>query len=245
MSGNVAAAEGTTTTTTATGVDRYVDALYELLAGGVEPQSGVTLRRVEVVLHEHARSPKSVDELKAFFEEGGLSLTAPEVAEGSLRLLDPIPAVEPPPAALNAEALETFAEAGEDVTLPSVALPAAAVPPVAPPPPAAPELPAVADLAIAEGSKRRAPTWLPAGLAAIAFGLGAAGVVGYVVVSGLQDDLSRAQQEAASNRAAIERLGEQTSEIRRDVGETGETMRRFERKNDVLLDALLPAPLDP
>lgn len=220
MSGMVAT-QRDAETTTAEGVDRYVDTLYELVASGVSPSPDLSLTRVERYLHEHARSAKSLEALRGFFDEYGLTLASADPARPALQVLEPIPAVEPPPPAIHAAGLQHLEDASDDATLPKVALPSPGDRPYS----------------------VRTP-WLPWALAGAAVVVGAVGTWGYLTMTGLRSELSRAQAQAADNRSAIQALGEQATEIRRDVGETGETLRRFERKNDVLLDALLPAPLE-
>ncbi len=49
-----------------------LDVLYEVLAQGVPAGSRLTTAEVERFLHEHARSPKSVEQMLAFFAEHSL-----------------------------------------------------------------------------------------------------------------------------------------------------------------------------
>jgi hypothetical protein len=60
------------------GESELLDVLYEVLAQGVAPGSPLTTAEVEQFLHEHARSPKSLADMLAFFERHGLPRTPGE-----------------------------------------------------------------------------------------------------------------------------------------------------------------------
>lgn len=65
-----------------------LDILYEILASGLEPESAtVSSEDIETFLHQHARSPKTRDEMEAFFRQGGLPMQFDNFARDSgLRL---------------------------------------------------------------------------------------------------------------------------------------------------------------
>jgi hypothetical protein len=80
------------------------DTLYDILAAGVDPMAAPgTLEAVQVLLHEHARAPKSQAELLAFFENRGLSTSrgaVPIDASFALPTIE-LPDVEAGPAAIG------------------------------------------------------------------------------------------------------------------------------------------------
>ena len=86
-------------------VQELEDALYDILAVGVDP--GVapgSLQAVQLLLHEHARSPKSQLELLAFFEQHGLPTARAALDLPGAGFALPsftLPEVEPSPAAIG------------------------------------------------------------------------------------------------------------------------------------------------
>jgi hypothetical protein len=92
-------------------VQELEDALYDILAVGVDP--GVapgTLQSVQLLLHEHARSPKSQLELLAFFEKHGLPTARAAFESPGAGFALPsfsLPDVEPSPAAISGMHLDS------------------------------------------------------------------------------------------------------------------------------------------
>lgn len=199
------------------GCEAYLDTLYEILATGVEPPEGAALERIEGFLHEHARNAKSQEEFVAFFERMALEVRPPGEARAPLRVLEPLPAVEPPPPAFAEPVLPELEADVDDVTHPAIQVSARA---------------------------ERHSQAFSIVAALLLLGVGAILGWGYVAMSQLRADVARAQAQAADNRIAIEQVEERADEIRAQVDETAAVIRRFERKSDVLLDALLPAPVE-
>jgi hypothetical protein len=88
----------------AAGEAELLDVLYEVLAQGVPPGSELTTADVERFLHQHARSPKSIDEMLAFFRCYNLPTSAEaygaddelrELASGLHRDRGPVSSVLP------------------------------------------------------------------------------------------------------------------------------------------------------
>ena len=198
---------------------RFLDTLYDITATGVEPGGGVALSEIEVFLHEHARSPKSLTDFQTFFAQHGLTTRSEQLEPGLPRILEPLPAVEPPPPALGAPAVPDDDE--DDVTRPGT-LGAPAV--------------------------RRGASGMPASLLMVACAvllLLAGGTAAYTIVAlgEMRAEIARTQAQSADNHSAIEKLDTEADQIRGGLFDTGSAMRRVEEKNDLLLEALLPTPV--
>src|SRR5262245_17784727 len=84
-------------------VQAMQDVLYDIIATGIDVEpNDVPSAAIERFLHEHARTPKSVDEFRAFFAEHGLSVRTRPAAHVALPPIEaPVPV--PPPMMVTPE----------------------------------------------------------------------------------------------------------------------------------------------
>lgn len=199
------------------------DVLYDILATGIDTdQTDVAIADIERFLCEHARSPRSADEFRAFFADHGLSVRARgseplELALPDIARADAGAAVQPPPLQLAAPAP---AVASEAVT--------AAHAPVAFEPTAA-----------AVGPRRALAfaAWFAAlSMAALC---AAAAWYGQVAIGELRAELARAHAQSSADREAIRTLKDQTAGLESSVSAGSELLQRVDHKSDFVVQSLL------
>ncbi|MDH5674255.1 MAG: hypothetical protein OEZ06_19025 [Myxococcales bacterium] len=211
-------------------VERMQDALYDILATGIDPDGDISSEVVERFLFEHARTPKSAEQFSAFFAEHGIDAPDADAAKVTDLELPPLRAVP------NADALEPIAASPSAAT--------GALPPVPAPLPRTRDdledpLPTPNFEAVRARRSGLLP-WLGMGL------LGAAAMAalgfGYVLVRDLQGQVAEARQAGERDHALIEQLEARSAGIQASVAANGEMMMRMDQKNDLLLDSIASEP---
>jgi len=206
------------------GVQAMQDILYDILANGMDSErSDVPMQEVERFLFEHARSPKSRDEFRAFFAEHGLSLRMHLAPEPAGLVLPPIERAALPldrdmPVSVPVE-LAFSAHSGMSTLLDDSERTGAHVMP-----------------------RRRLGRvfGLCAALACIAALLGVGGYHGYKTILGLQGELQRTAQHSRDNQQALEALRDHAADLESSVAATGQLVQRMDQKSDLLINTLMP-----
>jgi hypothetical protein len=207
------------------GVQAMQDVLYDILANGMDPdRSEVPVQEVERFLFEHARSPKSRDEFRAFFAEHGLTLRM-NIAPAPVGLsLPPIERAAPPPqdrgmpARVPVELALGASAAVQPFQLDSSTLEVVNTP---------------------RRSRRAAVGVTLASLCVVAL-LAGAGYYGYTTIIELRGELERTAQHGRSNEVALKALRDHAAGLESSVAATGELVQRMDQKSDLLIDSLLP-----
>jgi hypothetical protein len=228
---STAAAQPTTPATPALpDLQMLQDALYEIVATGIDPQeSGVPIAKIEAFLHEHARRPMSRDSFVAFYEAQKLPLptgTSPWAdGVGSEIRIVPLPPVREPE--LRPLALDAVREANEDDTNPHVVL--------------------IADEDVKEiAAPRRSPAMafaLWGGLAVVAAAFAATVWWGHGMLQSMRGELQAAQARGAENERVIRQLEDRaqqiegrTADIQSSVSASGQMIQQVDQKSDLLID---------
>jgi hypothetical protein len=206
------------------GVEAMQDILYDILANGMDPErSEVPMQAVERFLFEHARSPKSRDEFRAFFAEHGLSvrmnlapepagLVLPPIERAALPLDRDMPVSVPVELAFSATAsMSTLLDDSERTG--THAMPRRRV-------------------------GRVLGLW--AALACVGALLGAGGYHGYRTILELQGELERTAQHSRDNQQALRALRDHAADLESSVAATGELVQRMDQKSDLLINTLMP-----
>jgi len=202
-----------------TDVQAMQDILYDILANGIDPErSEVPTQAVERFLFEHARSPKSREEFRAFFAAHGLNASVRSVPESpALRL----PPIQRPSADAGMPAQLPV----ELASVPSAASVLQLTPPAVPAP-----------------SRRGALIGLWAALAVVG-GLFVAGAVyGYGTIVELKTDLDREARQGHDDRQELKALRDHAAGLESSVAATGELVQRMDQKSDLLIQSLVPTP---
>ena len=199
-------------------VQAMQDILYDILADGMDPErADVPTQAVERFLFEHARSPKSREEFRAFFSAHGLSLGMRPASEAPLSL----PPIQRP-----------NADAGMPVQLPvELAVASRAPDPVRLAPPA--PVPAW---------RRPAILGLWAAVALVTSALLALTAYGFRAIVELKADLRHEAQQGRDDRQELKALRDHAVGLESSVAATGELVERVEQKSDLLIESLLPPP---
>ena len=194
------------------------DVLYDILATGIDPDlSDAPSAEIERFLHEHARTPKTIDEFRAFFAVHGLSVRTRPLPQPSEAFS--LPPIECPPSA--SAILELPASALEDERDTA----AHRVRPSAPPPPPLPR----------RSTRRLGLAAAGFAFACIATGLGFTAYRGYAELSALRAEVGRSSQNNRQNERAIAALREHAKDIESSVNATGELVQRVDQKSDIVL----------
>jgi hypothetical protein len=197
------------------------DALYDILATGVDPEQDVPSEEIERFLHEHARAAKPTAEFHAFFVRHGLSVKAQRPAA---------PVLELPPIARAEEdgaGLRLLREMDADADDPDTG--------ARPMPEIAVEIPDF-------GDERRSGVqrgFMLALAACAVAAIGAAGIYGYGAIREMRAQLERASQHAEHDRQAIQALRDHAAGLESSVAATSELVQRMDQKSDLLLDTVL------
>jgi hypothetical protein len=234
---STAAAEPTPPATPATpatpalpDIQQLQDALYEIVAAGIDPQeSGVPIAKIEAFLHEHARRPMSRDAFIAFYEAQKLPLptaTSPwaDGAGSEIRIV-PLPPVREPE--LRPLSLDQVREANEDDTNPHMVL--------------------IDD----DDVKEITPTPRPramvfalwGGLAFVTAGFAATVWWGHGMLQSMRGELQAAQVRGVENERVIQQLEDRaqqiegrTADIQSSVSASGQMIQQVDQKSDLLID---------
>jgi hypothetical protein len=204
------------------GVQAMQDVLYDILANGIDPdRCEIPVQEVERFLFEHARSPKSREEFRAFFALHGLSLRTSLAPAPAGLVLPPIERAAPAqdrgmPASVPVE-LAFGGTAGMASFLPEPAKVTGA----------------------RTTSRRGVGVGVCAALACIAALLAAAGYYGYTTVLELQGELERTAQHGRDNQLALKALRDHAAGLESSVAATGELVQRMDQKSDLLINTLL------
>jgi hypothetical protein len=184
---------------------QLLDVLYEILAQGGEGHGSASTEDVERFLHEHARAPKSLDQMRAFFQQHGLS-TDPasytsdpelaEVASGLHRERSPASVIMP---------LDADDDEPEPVTEPGRRVAQQMTTTASPSADASPFGDFSGIMPSAARPKQKSPPRRRAALVGIA--LVAIGLLGvYVRAEHLEDELTRARLRQQTTDAALSQL---------------------------------------
>lgn len=206
-------------------VQAMQDLLYDILATGVDSErTDVSIETIEAFLHEHARTPKSVADFRAFFAQQGLTSRMPS----------PVPAVAALPPLKRVAAAQPLAVA------------ASSVPPPLPPSPigAMPALfddamhPVRIDIAPQPIERRRSRPLIGLAIATTALIIAATLYAGSLHLMEMRADMARSEDEARQNRALIESLRAQTVTFESSLAANGQLIQRMEQTSDLVLDSL-------
>jgi hypothetical protein len=196
-------------------VQAMQDVLYDILATGIDPeQNDVPSAEIERFLHEHARSPKSLLEFRAFFAQQGLSVRARPMHQPAALALPPIERAE----ATAVAALPVDPDAGRADPEPRTTSHALAAP--------APR-----------GRLGLMLKW--AAFVGVSAALGFAGFCGYTTIAELRAALDRSSFAHQQDREAIQALRDHAAILESSVTTTGELVQRMDQKNELVLQSLL------
>jgi hypothetical protein len=198
------------------------DVLYDILANGMDPErSEVPTQEVERFLFEHARSPKSRDEFRAFFAQHGLSLRTNLGPQTVGLVLPPIERVAVEDRGMPARVPVELALGGttgmHPLQLGEAALAAAPV-----------------------GRQRRVVLGVWFALLCMTALLAGGGYYGYATILELQGELERTAQNGRENQQALEALHDHAVGMESSVAATGELMQQMDQKSNLLIHTLLP-----
>jgi hypothetical protein len=193
-------------------VQAMQDVLYDILATGIDPeQNDVPSAEIERFLHEHARSPKSLLEFRAFFAKHGLSVRARPMHQAPALALPPIERVE----ATSVAVLPLDPDASRADPEPRTASHALATP----------------------APRSRLLMW--AAIVSMGAALGFAGFCGYTIIAELRAALDRSRLTHQQDREAIQALRDHAAILESSVTTTGELVQRMDQKNELMLRSLL------
>lgn len=205
-------------------VQAMQDVLYDILATGIDTdQNDVPSSEIERFLHEHARSPKSLAEFRAFFAEHGLSVRARPTHQPPALVLPPIERAEHAAPETLTVTIET--DADSDVLEPDTAAHRVA-------------LGTSAGFGAAPHS-RLGPSALWALIGGTTIALAVVLVLGYVTLAELRAELDHSVAHDQQNREAIQTLRERAARLESSATTTGELVERMDQKNDLLLQSLI------
>jgi hypothetical protein len=209
-------------------VQAMQDVLYDILATGIDTeQNDVPSSEIERFLHEHARSPKSLDEFRAFFALHGLSVRARPTHQPPALVLPPIERVERPSTeTVTVTILEDDADddsgAEADTGTHRTASGTWAKPDAA-------------------NRSRLAVIMLSVGACCLLAALGFLLMRGFDTLLVLRAELDRSVTQELQSRAEIQALRERAARLESSATATGELLQRMDQKNDALIQSLLAA----
>lgn len=206
-------------------VQAMQDLLYDILATGVDSESSdVSVEAIEAFLHEHARSPKSVADFRAFFAQQGLTSRMPS----------PVPQVAALPPLRRVAPMQPMAVAPASVPPPLPIGASAAIP--------APfdegMHPVRIDIAPQPIERRRSRPLFGLAIATTALIVAASLYAGSLHLMELRADMARSDAEARQNRELIQKLREQTVTFESSLAASGQLIQRMEEQNGLVLDSL-------
>jgi hypothetical protein len=196
-------------------VQAMQDVLYDILATGIDPeQNDVPSGEIERFLHEHARSPKSLLEFRAFFAKQGLSIRARPMHQPAALALPPIERADV-----------------TSVAVPSLERDAGT----------APEEPRTGSHSRATPAqpRRLGWVWAAAALVCASATLGFAAFCGYTTIVELRAELDRSNRGHRQDQEAIQALRDHAAILESSVSTTGELVQRMDQKNELVLQSLL------
>jgi len=202
-------------------VQAMQDLLYDILATGVDSErSDVSIATIESFLHEHARTPKSLSEFRAFFAQQGLTSRMPSpvpsvAALPPLRRVAPAPqrpSAVPPALPPAAHAIQTFDEVLQH--------------------------PVSFDVMAQPVERRRSRPLIGLAIASGALVIAGALYAGSQYILEMRADLARSDAQAQKNAELIESLRAQTVTFESSLAASGQLIHRMEQKSDLVLDSL-------
>lgn len=200
-------------------LDVMQDMLYEILAEGIDPELSETpTTAIEAFLHEHARSPKSLAEFRAFFRQHGIN-------PGGRRPAPPAPVGELSLPPLSAPRMQARPGAMPKLVVPE---------PMAPEP--------LLELSPAPSTRLSMP-WVLVGLVSAV--LGATLWYGYATLHDLRSDLRAAEERTTAQGDELRQLEDRSAGIQSSVAANGELIQRMDQKSDLMLESLLETPAAP
>ncbi|MDD9944207.1 MAG: hypothetical protein OXU20_24400 [Myxococcales bacterium] len=201
---------------------RFLDTLYDIIATGVEPGGGVTLTEIEAFVHEHARCAKSLTDFQAFFAQHGLTTRLDHPEPGVRCFLEPLPAMDSPPPPLGAPEVSEDCDRGRDG--------GSGVSPLA---------------SSSEASRLARPKLVLSAIgAALLLLVGAAAAYTIMTLREMRAELTQAQAQRARASLQIEQLDTEAEQLRAGLYDLSTAMQRVEEKHDLVLDSLLPSPVE-